>query len=344
MKRICEFFKKSYKEIFFQICLITLMFLFFSFQQDGTEKIESYKISFFCNYMFAALVINYGLFPFLYYKGKKVLFFISLIALVTIVILVDEFVLEKIYFPETRGKYFPGVFFTLMETLPVIIIFSAFKFAWDHNIKQKKIDELKVLVRDSELNFLKSQINPHFLFNNLNNLYSYAIANSEKTPRIVLELSSVLRYMIYDCRENYVDINKEIEHLKNYTALNELQIEDRGDIIFNANIQSSKFLIAPLILNVFIENAFKHSMANQTNNIKIEIIINLDGKGVLTFFCKNNFSSVSKNEKSTYGVGLVNVKKRLDLIYPNVYKLKITEEKNEYSVMLKLQLNSKVYD
>lgn len=128
------------------------------------------------------------------------------------------------------------------------------------------------MVKDSELQFLKSQINPHFLFNNLNNLYSHAIENSPKTPSIIIELSSVLRYMLYDCKENYVSLEKEISHLKNFTELYKLQIEHRGNIQFKTDtFENSKFKIAPLILMVFIENAFKHSTSNQSDNIHITI-------------------------------------------------------------------------
>lgn len=121
----------------------------------------------------------------------------------------------------------------------------AFKLAWDASVKQREVNELKDLIKESELQFLKSQINPHFLFNNLNNLYSYALDNSPKTPSIILELSSVLRYMLYDCKENFVPLAKEIKHLKNFTALNELQIEDRGSVRFETENLGGNYTIAP---------------------------------------------------------------------------------------------------
>jgi len=261
-----------------------------------------YKVSFFLNYASAAVVINYLILPKYYYKKKFYGSFIFITLIITTIILVDEFILEQIYFPLTRGKYFPGIAFTLIETLPIIIIFVGCKLAWDFNKKQSEVDALKSLVKESELQFLKSQINPHFLFNNLNNLYSYSIENSPKTPSIILELSSVLRYMLYDCKEDYVCLVKEIQHLKNFTALNELQVEHRGEIQFkHSNDIPTHFNIAPLILNVFIENAFKHSTNSQSDNIKININITIDEKGFVKFICKNNFLPLNNDKYLSKG-------------------------------------------
>src|SRR5690606_22740068 len=124
---------------------------------------------------------------FLYYKKKPFFFAASVLALLVIVVLLDEYFLEQIYFPDTRGSHFPGVSFTIIETLPIILIFVLFKFVWDFYRKQREMDELKSLVQESEIQFLKSQVNPHFLFNNLNNLYAKALKNSPKTPTIILE-------------------------------------------------------------------------------------------------------------------------------------------------------------
>ncbi|GAA3620116.1 sensor histidine kinase [Flavivirga jejuensis] len=339
------FFKKNYEEIIFQIIVSISLFLFYSYNQGvslynepGTGKIIPYELSFFCNYMVAAMLINYVLLPKIYSKKRFTLFFVALVLLISIVILIDEFVLEKIYFPDTRGVYFPGILFTLIETLPTIVVFVGFKFAWDYNKKQSEIETLKTLVQESELQFLKSQINPHFLFNNLNNLYAYAIEKSPKTPSIILELASVLRYMLYDCKEDYVSLSKEIMHLKNFTALYKLQIEHRGDIQFNSGVKTPHFTIAPLILMVFIENAFKHSTASQSENIVIHINIDVSEVGELHFTCKNGFSPIANTNNLSKGIGLINVKKRLHLLYPNAHDLKITDSNNIFNVELILQL------
>lgn len=256
------------------------------------------------------------------------------------VILMEELVLEKIYFPEGRGKRFPGIFYSLMDVLPVITILSGFKFAWDVIRKQQQVEELKVHMEESELRFLKSQINPHFLFNNLNNLYSYALANSPKTPEIILELSGVLRYMLYECKEKFVPLTNELKQLENFVRLNEMQIEERGQVKFEVIDESGGQLrIAPLLLMVFIENAFKHSTASQSVDILINIKVQIDLAGQLEFNCKNTYQDDGNNEDLSKGIGLENVNKRLAYIYPNAFELSIVEEENTYDVKLKLDLN-----
>lgn len=336
-------FKFNYKEIVYQTLITVVLFVFFSYAQDFSEVsvsslVATHKFAFFGNYLTAAMVINYLLLPQFYYKKRQVLFFLSVIVLITLVILVDELVLEQIYFPTTRGTYFPGFFYTLVETLPIIIIIVAFKFAWDFHQKQNEIERLKTLVKDSELQFLKSQINPHFLFNNLNNLYSYAIENSPKTPSIILELSSVLRYMLYDCKGDVVPLSKELKHLRNFTALNELQIENRGIVRFTESIKSTEYAISPLILVVFIENAFKHSTESLSKNILIDISLEVSETGLLTFKSINSFKPGYISKSRSKGIGLENVVKRLHLLYAKKHELHIQQNDSLYIVTLTMQL------
>lgn len=327
----------SSKELLFQIILHLVVFIFFSFDKNQPQ-IQGHQIVFFLNYALANFFISYFLLPQFYYKKKYLYFLASVILTIALVIVVEEFILERYYFPDTRGRYFPGVFYCLIDVLPVITIFSGFKFAWDALGKQREVDELKAAMEESELQFLKSQINPHFLFNNLNNLYAYAIEQSPKTPTIILELSAVLRYMLYECREKYVSLSKEVEQLENFTQLYKLQIEDRGIVNFRAqNIQGS-YKIAPLILIVFIENAFKHSQASQSDNIYIDVEVTLTEGGKLVFVCKNNFQPITNTQSLSKGIGLENVKKRLQLLYPDAHQLRITDAENQFDVYLTLDL------
>lgn len=330
----------SSKELVFQLILHLLVFTFYSFDKNKPQ-IEGHQLVFFLNYAVAVFFINYFLLPRFYYQKKYVHFLAFVVLTIAAVIVVEELVLEKIYFPTTRGNSFPGVFFTLVQILPVIAILSGFKFAWDAFWKQRELDELKAAIQESELQFLTSQINPHFLFNNLNNLYAYAIENSPKTPEIILELSAVLRYMLYECREKYVPLKKEIEHLENFTQLNQLQIEDRGKVNFQVGNMPLGFQIAPLILIVFIENAFKHSQSSQAEDISIDIDIQLSENGQLNFVCKNNFQPTSNTENLSQGIGLENVKKRLELLYPNAHQLDIREDGHQFEVHLSMQLTAR---
>jgi hypothetical protein len=332
-----SFLNSTSKEVVFQILLHVVLFVFFSFDKYK-PSIQEFKIVTFIHYSLGAFVINYILLPHFFYKNKYLLFFISVAVIVIAIIMIEELVLEAVYYPDTRGKHFHGILYSLLDVMPVIMILAGFKFAWDAPQKQLEVDELRSSVKESELQFLKSQINPHFLFNNLNNLYSYAIEQSPKTPSIILELSSVLRYMLYDCKEKYVALPTEIEHLKNFTQLNEMQIEERGKVTFKTKNIKSVYRIAPLIFTVFIENAFKHSTASQSKDISIDIDIHVKDSGLLEFKCENSFRRVTNTDNLSKGIGLQNVKKRLLLLYPNMHELTISSSGEVYTVHLKVQL------
>ena len=327
------------KEIIFQIILNIILFFSYAIHPPSFN-IAPHEIFYYLNYALGAVVINYLLLPRFFYKQKYWQFFTCIAFLILIQMLIEEEVLEKIYFPDLKGVYFGNVIFTLLDILPVIMILTGFKFAWDAAKKQQEVNTLKTLIKESELQFLKTQINPHFLFNNLNNLYSYAIENSKKTPSIILELASVLRYMLYDCRADYVPLTKEIEHVENFTKLNELQIENRGVVQMNVGTVSEGYQIAPLILNVFIENAFKHSTASQSNEIFIQVNLEMI-EDTLHFTCKNSYGLHSNQDDLPKGIGLKNVQKRLHFLYDHKHTLCIKKEDHFYLVDLTLQLTKK---
>ncbi|NNE55766.1 MAG: histidine kinase, partial [Flavobacteriales bacterium] len=287
-----KFRSGRYGELIFQVLLHVIVFIFYTHDRRD-PSVQLYEVFFFLNYAVAAAIINYILLPRYLYKGHLLKFVVFLCLLIGLVIFIEEGVIEQIFFPATRGANFPGVFLNLLSAMPTITILSGFKFAWDALEKQREMQRLKDSVKESELQFLKSQINPHFLFNNLNNLYAHAIERSAKTPEIILELSAVLRYMLYDCREDFVLLSKEIEQMRNYINLNELQIEGRGKVVFDAEEIDAQLEIAPLILMVFVENAFKHSASSQRQGIDIKISLKAMEKGRLNFRCSNSFHSES---------------------------------------------------
>ncbi len=327
----------SKRELVFQLVLLVLVFLFYSFDSES-PGFQWYQVAFFLTYILAAAVIGYWLMPQFLYHKKYWAFFGYVIVVITVVILLEELVLEQIFFAGTkRAKGFPGVFYSLLDVLPIITILCGFKFGWDALQKQQQIDVLKSTVQESELQFLRSQINPHFLFNNLNNLYSHALEGSHKTPEIILELSGLLRYMLYECKEKFVSLEKEVEQLNNFIKLSNMQIENRGAVVFDAQGINKGYKIAPLILIVFIENAFKHSQSWQTENIKITIEIQMKGN-ILLFNCANNYGYAHGLDTVANGIGLKNVQKRLQLIYPGKHHLQIQEDQNKYQVSLSLEL------
>ncbi len=327
----------SYKEVLFQITLLVIVFLFYSFDRNA-PGFKFHQFIFFFTYVIAAFLIGFLLMPRFLYQKKYVAFSVAVIIIVFALIFLEELVLEPWLFAGTRrANNFSGIVFSLMGVMPILTVLCGFKFAWDALQKQQQIEKLEGIIKESELQFLRSQINPHFLFNNLNNLYSYAIEGSEKTPKIILELSGLLRYMLYECKESYVPLTKELEQLKNFIGLSQLQIEDRGVITFNEQLDENHHKIAPLILMVFIENAFKHSQAGLANEIKIGIDLTVKD-GILLFTCENNHAAAEKIPGVSHGIGLENVRKRLQLIYPNAHQLTILHEAARFKVDLSITL------
>jgi LytS/YehU family sensor histidine kinase len=144
--------------------------------------------------------------------------------------------------------------------------------------------------------------------------------------------------MLYDCRAKYVSLAKEVEQLENFTRLNELQIEERGEVRFSARNIQAGYQIAPLILIVFLENAFKHSTASQSEHISIDVDIDLFDDGTLHFVCRNSFQPNANTNDLSRGIGLENVRKRLNLLYPNAHQLDIDMDGSSYEVQLSMQL------
>ncbi|AUP77394.1 sensor histidine kinase [Flavivirga eckloniae] len=198
--------------------------------------------------------------------------------------------------------------------------------------KYLKLNEQK---RIAELTALRHQLNPHFLFNTLNNLYALALKKSDETPEVIEKLSDILDYMLYRCEDTYVPLNKEIELIKNYLSLEKLRYGKRVNITFSDQIDKD-VKIAPLLLLTFIENAFKHGVVQELNEAFISIKISLDENEII-FNILNSKPKLDIEKDTIKGIGLSNVKKQLELLYGNGYSLYINDEKETYDVTLKLE-------
>lgn len=328
---------KYTRELFFHILLHIVVFFLYAFSKRHPQ-LEIAEAVFFLNYALMALIVNFFLLPRFLYPKKYLLFFTCFFLLLGLCTFVEEGILEPAYYPDTRGSNYL-LLHSMLGILSRVAILSGCKLAWDALSKQREVEQLRHAVKESELQFLKSQINPHFLFNNMNNLYAHAIENSPKTPDIILELSSVLRYMLYECRATYVPVYKELEQLQNFINLYQLQIEGRGKVHYTVQDDSSGYQIAPLILMVFVENAFKHSSSSQTEGIDIEILLVIQANGSMHFSCINSFLTQSNTQRLSKGIGLENVQKRLQLLYPQAHTLYIAPQEGNYRVSLTMELN-----
>ncbi len=215
-----------------------------------------------------------------------------------------------------------------------IFLSTVLKFIQDWFLNEKVKSNLENENLIAELAFLKSQINPHFLFNSLNNIYSLAYQKSEKTPEAILKLSEIMRYMLYESNEDKVALSDEIRYLENYIELQKLRFKDNISIKFDINGDPLGLMITPLVLISFVENAFKHGIATDIEN-PISIVLNLSDDKLL--FHVSNIKS-SMNKDITGGIGLQNVQRRLSLIYKDRYRLHIDDNNDIYNCELYLNL------
>ncbi len=224
-------------------------------------------------------------------------------------------------------------------TLFIVIFVGMIRFAleWFEFESRKKAVENEKLT--AELNFLKAQINPHFLFNTLNNLYYLAYTQSPNTTEVISKLSQMMRYMIYDSNHPKVPLGKEIEYMENYISLERLRLNDQVPITLTVTGSPDGVQITPLIFITFLENAFKHGVSNSHPGSWVEISIHIrDG----ACFYRVGNSKVARADKTTgekSGIGLQNVRRRLDLSYPGRYRLEVEENEQQYCVQLDLTLS-----
>lgn len=220
----------------------------------------------------------------------------------------------------------------LWQTLVPLIFFSFVWVLYRFIEKQAEVEKIKKDHAEMELKFLKSQINPHVLFNNLNTIYSYSIEKPSETPELILMLSDNLKHILYESNTKTILLEKELQFLDNYIKFQRIRTEGVKQIFYKTQIQSTGKKIAPLLLITIIENAFKHSALN--SDISISII---ETNGVLECVCSNDYNK-DRVSSSAFKIGLQNLEKRLQLIYKGNYKLNIVKAE-QFVVTLKLNLS-----
>lgn len=205
------------------------------------------------------------------------------------------------------------------------------------NMRVQETTLLKSEKLETEMKFLKSQINPHFLFNALNNVYTLAIIKADETPEVILKLSEMLRYMLYDCKDDLVILRKEVDYIRNYIDLYQLKEEKALNIETNFAKVELEQMIPPMVFIPFIENSFKHSKIEDFENGWIKMSLTTNGK--LIFRIQNSIPQATFTKDTVGGIGLENVKRRLELIYPNQHELVIKNENAIFDIRLEIKLH-----
>jgi Putative regulator of cell autolysis len=229
--------------------------------------------------------------------------------------------------------------FNLVTIVGVAVTIKLMKRWW---LKQRETTQVAKEKIIAELQLLKAQIHPHFLFNSLNNIYSFTLEGSPKAPEMIQKLSGLLHYMLYDCKQTLVPLEKELKMIEDYISLEKIRYGER--LYLNVETlspidETGKMLIAPLLLIPFVENSFKHGTSKMLAHPRVSLDICIQNN-VLFFNLVN--SKPSENGKkppgNNHGLGLKNVKKRLELLYPGCHELQIVENPSEYSAWLKIVL------
>ena len=288
----------------------------------------------------------YFLMPKLLFKQRYGEFFLYFVVVVLLGSMLSWFeyiyVQQPIFWPNETAKMhlfnLGKILKSTTKIYPVMILAVVIKWFKYWYLEQKKNQQLVEDKLEAELKFLKSQIHPHFLFNTLNNLYALTLKQSKDAPEVVLKLSDLLNYMLYECNAERVPLSKEISLVKDYIELEKIRYGERLSVSFNVNNENGDENLAPLLILPFVENAFKHGASEELEASWISIDMSLKQKS-LTLKVENSKSNLVETEdrfEYKQGIGLNNVKRRLEILYPDSHDLKIHESADSFLVVLKL--------
>ena len=355
MQRVRDIFIEAQKQMFspkttLHIVMWSLAFVFlviFDLRFEGFSLVVTLK----------NVVADIVLLAVLYYVNSQILIpdflakdklfkFFSFLGLLTLSVSLLKILL---HFANTKNIRLPNSEYVnhnlghqFFEFFIAAGLFTIIKIVSDWVVQTKRKSELETRAFQSELNLLKSQINPHFLFNTLNSLYALTLKKSEVAPEIVLRLSEMMRYMLYECNIPLVPVSKEVDYIKNYLYLEKIR-HAKIDVNFDVDVENDHLEVAPLIFMAFIENAFKHGAGNHIHagHITIQLKTQMEQLYLTVENSRAEQTPMSNNVLvKSGGVGMVNVKRRLQLLYPNKHSLKIDETPHTYTVQLWLNLSN----
>jgi len=221
-----------------------------------------------------------------------------------------------------------------------IFFFGVIRHIYNHIKLKQAAQQLRIEKQQAELNYLKSQTNPHFLFNTLNNIYSLARDKSDRTPETILRLSKMLRYMLYEASGPYIAIEQELKIIDDYISLEKLRYDDSLRVNFNYDVEDMKQAFPPLLLIPLVENAFKHGVSETRNQPFVDIHLSVV-KRQLAFFVRNSTEESSGDGKVKENIGLSNLRRQLELLYTD-YQVLLEQRAFEFSATLKINLASHV--
>ncbi|MBS1918184.1 MAG: histidine kinase [Bacteroidetes bacterium] len=308
-------------------------------QHDKDDKSNAGTyVSIFMNLAWVALFyLNaFVLIPRLIYK-KRYLQFTGLHVLLMLCAILEFSILMKIFFSDLGFDLKPALF-NFFIYLFIAALSTAYKLISDKINADKLVSEKENENLKTELSFLRSQVSPHFMFNVLNNMVALARKKSDLLEPSLIKLSSLMRYMLYEADEDKVSLEKEAEYLQSYIDLQRQRFGKNVEINFSTEPFTENYQIEPMLLIPFVENAFKHG-SGIVEDAQIDISL-IAKNNILQFFVRNKYNPQSSETKDkTSGIGLTNVKRRLNLLYKSNHSLLITQKDNWFTISLQLNLH-----
>ncbi|WP_219010895.1 sensor histidine kinase [Aquimarina litoralis] len=318
-KRSSETFLRERKLFLIKLILLSIVFIIM-FVVDHLMNIPDNPITFVLLTLFW-IVVFYILAPKFFQKYR-------LLIIVLYASLLIFFWLFILSFDKRTHEQNMDLFLVFLFPVPLFIILWMYdQWKWFQNLKADKAK--------AELALLRQQVNPHFFFNTLNNLYGLAKRKSDLAPELILKLSEIMRYVIYKGKETEVTIEEEIEYLENYIELQEIRHHQKVDIQFTKNIMQNGIMLPPLLFIILLENAFKHGVDSLMYDAYVHVNLEIVDNKII-FEVSNNYDASALNQ--TQGIGLENLKKRLNIIYDHSYTLDFNIEEEIFSACLTINI------
>jgi sensor histidine kinase YesM len=324
------------------VLFVVLIFLTRDFRLQAMDFQTAVNIIITLLFLAVTVYINLLVLLPLFFKKRRYLLF-SLLELLNIALFICLNYFVSMAFEGKHPNFLNEMVAEFFLVLVFLVITTLIKFTRDSialqdaNLRIKEIERENV---ESELRALKAQINPHFFFNTLNSIYSMSLDRSEKTPELILRLSELMRYILYETRDDYVSMEKQLDFIQNYIYLEQLRTDEKIRIEMEIKGKHTDLMVAPLLFIPFIENAFKHVVKEKDNPSFIWISFDLMQPNRILFSIKNKkYNTGGTASGNNEGIGLKNVRKRLNLLYPSKHELKISETGNVFEVELTLELS-----
>lgn len=282
----------------------------------------------------------YYLFPHYFKRGKYVVYAGSLLVCLVSYALVkgahDRWMFGYSPADSSKQSLFYNTYFNFSNALFYVAFLLALELSKKWYQQQQLLQQMQVEKLETELRYLKAQMNPHFLFNSINTIYFQIDRKNREARESVEKFSELLRYQLYECNEDKISIEKEVEYLRSYVDLQRLRKQTNYCIRFHAEESVQQFCIAPLLLISFVENAFKHVSAHTDRTNTIDVLLDHQNGDFLFSVTNSKDNDRLQNHK---GIGLKNVQRRLELLYAGKYELLVNDNESNFSVQLKLRIS-----